>query len=209
MKKIPLIVKIILGIIITPIILLALLIGGIFGYLYYQDHFSTEAKLQKYIQTNDIEKLKKLKLSKGINGRYHDNTPLAYAVQANNAKAVKYFIELGADVNLEILCPPYTSCVLAHCSPLRYALFTENEEIIELLKSAGAKNDILTAVLTQDLPSVKEFIKNGEDLNKRYTMKEKSEKGVISYTLPTLLSIAKEKSSPEIVELLIANGAKE
>lgn len=139
MKKKSLVVKIIIGIIIIPIILLVLLIGKILGYACYQEHFSTAAKLKKYTQTNNMEKLKKLKLNKGINGRYYNNTPLAYAVKANNVEAVKYFIEQGADVNLEILCPPYTSCVLAHRSPLHYALFKKNEEIIELLKSAGAK----------------------------------------------------------------------
>lgn len=139
MKKTSLIRKIIIGIVITPIILFVLFIGKILGYACYQEHFSTAAKLKKYTQTNNMEKLKKLKLNTGINGRYYNNTPLAYAVKANNAQAVKYFIEQGADVNLEILCPPYTSCILAPCSPLHYALFKKNEEIITLLKSAGAK----------------------------------------------------------------------
>lgn len=150
MKKKSLVVKIIAGIIITPIILFALLIGGIFGYAYYQEHFSTDAKLKKYIQTNDMEKLKKLKLDKGVDEYYPDGKrSLIYAIEQNNIEAVKYFIEQGANIHKENV-PAVIRVVdheghvghvhpLAPLSPLQLAEEIGNPKIIELLKSAGAK----------------------------------------------------------------------
>ena len=107
------------------------------------DCFSTASKLERYLKVDNIEKIKNLNLELGINGYYDYKTPLIYAVEENNIKAIKYFIEQGADVNLK-----GTGCFIVeakpkrwkHCfSPLQIAEKTGNAEIIELLKSAGAK----------------------------------------------------------------------
>lgn len=111
-----------------------LLGAGISIYSYYQKR--SAAKIIDAVNTNDIEELKKLRLSKGINGYYNGSTPLIYAVKANNVEAVKYFIEQGADVNLKKYCPPYTSCVFPNEHLLHIA---KNQEIIELLIANGAK----------------------------------------------------------------------
>ena len=134
-------------------------------------------------------------------------TPLMSACKMGRKEIVELLIKNGADVNAK---DEYVNGKDEYGeTALMYAAKGGHTEIINLLKSAGAKNDILAAVLTQDLQSVKEFIKNGADLNKKYDMVKKLENGNIISDYQTLLSIAKEKSSPEIVELLIANGAKE
>ncbi len=192
MKKTSLIRKIIIGIVITPIILLALLIGGIFGYSYYQDRYTTN--LKEYIKTNNIEKLKKLKLNKKINQFVSCHTPMYYAIELDNADVVKYFIELGADVNA-----PTTDCKGCICkgyafrgTPLELSFEEENSEIIKLLvengadvskkrilasvekqesidilKAAGAKETLFSAIIRNDTESVKELIKNGSDVNEK------------------------------------------
>lgn len=126
-------------------------------------------------------------------------TPLMSACKMGRKEIVDLLIKKGANVNGK---DEYGE------TALMYAAKGGHTEIINLLKSAGAKNDILTAVLTQDLQSVKEFIEKGADLNKRYNIEEKLENGGIIASDPNLLYIAKKKSSPEIVDLLIANGAK-
>jgi ankyrin repeat protein len=163
-------------------ILFILIVAGPFGIPYYYGHYSTEAKLQKYIKTNNIEKLKKLKLSKGINGYYGkgtlydivlaSGTPLAYAIESNNAEVVKYFIENGADVNLDGTSGDRHFNIPEH-KPLHIAAEKGNKEIVELL------------------------IKNGADVNAKDAVKS------------TPLSIATKEGHIEIAELLIANGAKE
>ena len=137
------------------------------------------------------------KAKKDLRGR--TETPLMSACKMGRKEIVDLLIKKDANVNAKDENDE---------TPLIYAAKEGNIEIINLLKSAGAENDILTAVLTQDLQSVKEFIEKGSDLNKRYNIEEKLENGNIISGNPNLLSIAKEKSSPEIVELLITNGAK-
>lgn len=107
------------------------------------NYYSTASKLERYLKVDNIEKIKDLNLELGINGYYDYKTPLIYAVEETNIKAVKYFIEQGADVNLKA-----TGCFIVeakpkrwkHCfSPLQIAEQKGNAEVIELLKSAGAK----------------------------------------------------------------------
>lgn len=191
MKKTPLIRKIIIGII-TPIILFILLIGGIFGYVYYQHKYETN--LKEYIKTNNIEKLKELKLNRKINKFFLCHTPMFYAIESDNADVVKYFIELGADVNALTTDCKGCICKGLHFrgTPLEQSFMRENSEIIKLLtengadvsgkrilasvkkkenmdilKAAGAKDTLFSAIIRNDIESVKELIKNGADVNER------------------------------------------
>ena len=97
----------------------------------------------KTIKEENIKKLDKLIAKNGINAYYADKTPLLYAVEENNAKIAKYFIEKGADVNLKgqgcfkIEAKPKQ---FNHClSPIQIAKEKRNEEIINLLLVNGAK----------------------------------------------------------------------
>ena len=183
MKKASLIRKIIMVVcLLIPVVLICFPRVWILGFSYYYNHYSTEAKLQKYIKTNNIEKLKKLKLYDGINGYYTQDkfeniilesaTPLVYAIRANNVEAVNFFIKNGADVNFNGTFGD-RKFTTQEQKPIHIAVEKENKEIINIL------------------------IKNGANVNVKNGLKE------------TPLSIAKEKGNTEIIELLIANGAKE
>ena len=212
-KKRSLIENIILFLILAPIILGILLIAGIFGSAYYHSHFSTEAKLQKYIKTNNIEKLNKLKLN--INGYYEretleniilgEATPLTYAIYADKAQVVNYLIEKGADVNLDATHGDRKFNTLGK-KPLHIAAEGGNKEIVEILINNGANINAkdeygetpLMSACKMGRNEVADFlIKNGANVN------EKSNLG------NSPLSLAKKQGHKEIAELLIANGAKE
>lgn len=208
-----------------------------------ESHIPTQvelnAALADAIKTNDIEKLKNLKLNKGINEYYNSRTPLFYATELNNIEAVKYFIEQGADVNKDgVLCGPkvkWLECVLKNKplhiavresyaditkiliengadvnmentleqTPLFIAAQNGNKEIVEILKSAGVEYDIFSAIMMQELPTIKTLIKNGADLNK---------KKLVSLNkvgkMETPLSLAEQTGNAEIIELLKSAGAK-
>ena len=97
----------------------------------------------KIIKEENTKKLDKLIAKNGINAYCADKTPLLYAVEANNAKIVKYFIEKGADVNLKgrgCLKVEAKPKQINHCfSPLHIAKINGNPEIIDLLIANGAK----------------------------------------------------------------------
>lgn len=104
---------------------------------------SPQKTFPKTIKEENIKKLDKLIAKNGINAYYDNKTPLLYAVEENNAKIAKYFIEKGADVNLK-----GTGCWVVeanpkqfnHClSPIQIAKEKGNEEIINLLLVNGAK----------------------------------------------------------------------
>lgn len=231
MKKIPTFIKIILsiivGIVILKILLPALAIALLLFFGYIDEVYSNSANLETYIQTNNLEKIKKLKLRKGINGYYHGRTPLYHALSAGNEDIVRYFIEQGADVNLNghnglcKPCPdPFPICnaintknkeivkllvenganVNKGCrfyrTTLSYAKERGYEEIAEILKKAGAKDDLFSAIKRNDIKSVKELIKNGADVNEEYRTDRP-------------LSLAKTVRHKEIEKILKDAGAKD
>ena len=193
-------------------------------YNYYYDNYSTSGKMQKYIKTNNIKKLKKLKLDKKINEFFKSHTPMYYAIESDNADVVKYFIEIGADVNAPTA--PTTDCTIGckgyifRGTPLQQSFIKENSEIIRLLtengadvsekrilayvekqesidilKAAGAKETLFSAIIRNDTESVKEQINNGANVNEK-------DKG------DTPLSLAEKTGNAEIIELLKSAGAK-
>lgn len=209
MKKLPLAIKIILLVIILSIGAVALFIAGTFGYIYYQEYASTSAKLQEYVKTNNMEKLKKLKLSKGVNGYYDGYTPLIYAIQHNNIEAVKYFISKGADVDLK--AEPLSSSFakgLFMCRrknpPLLMAIHQDNQEIIDVLIQNGANVNAIgcgaatalhIAVQSKNIEATKKLLQAGADVN---AIDERDE-----------TPLSKNLQDVEMVNLLKSAGAKE
>ena len=104
------------------------------------------------------------------NARNHaGNTPLMYAVFAHQGypDSVQALISVGADLDL---CDPRGN------TALMMAIIYKNEEIIELLKQAGASLDGVESVLLQnaandgDLAAVQQILsENTANVNHRYT----------------------------------------
>lgn len=97
----------------------------------------------------------------------HNRTPLLCAVTANNPEAVKWLIELGANVNIK---------AGEGYNVLTYAAFMfaeENEydeqtvKIIRILMTSGAdyREAMMAAIRFNDTELVRLFIQNGADVN--------------------------------------------
>jgi len=96
----------------------------------------------KYSKTDYVKYL----IENGANIHAYGEAALGWAVIKNNIELVKYFIDKGSNVNID----------LAGQSPLTHAFFNKNEEMIKLLKDAGA-------VELSDKEKMKKLKKFGRD----------------------------------------------
>jgi ankyrin repeat protein len=129
----------------------------------------------------------------------NENTPLMHCAFYNKTEAVCLLLEKGAKIDLQNNWG-YTA--------LREAIWRGNQQVIQLLIEKGADiveeklnlmkkpKNILEAIEDDNLPAVKNFIKNGVDINQRVGWQEEP-----------LLHKAAARGNLAIVKELIANGA--
>ncbi len=108
---------------------------------------------------NDIEKFNTLLKNTTLEEK---NEALLEAVKKNNITVVKELIKSGADVNTPYFPQKYST---RKELPLTIALNNNFKELSDFLKENGAKENIFSAVKSQDLQRVKQAIKDGANPN--------------------------------------------
>lgn len=130
----------------------------------------------------------------------HNRTPLLCAVSADNPKAVKWLIELGADVNMKV-CEGY--------NVLTYAAFIFSDSknkytasIIKILMQAGSdyKEAVMAAIKLNNLELARLLVQNGADV-REYCLSDRSPLSLALLNLPYGTDI-------KIFEFFLKNGAE-
>jgi ankyrin repeat protein len=163
------------------------------------------------IRSNDFKAIDLL-LNEGAAIDYKDSiggfTLLTNAIFYKNIESAKYLVEKGADVNL---------AAKNGISPLMMAIQNKDLEFVKFLIEKGAEinardvddeTPLQYAIYMETLEIVKYLIQKKANINDTFISRKKfgdtSEKGVKK----TLLQFAKEEGNKEIIDLLIAAGAK-
>ena len=131
---------------------------------------------------------------------YLGHSALLCAVTSNKPDAVKWLIELGADVNLKT-GGGYTVLTYAALMTAERETHAISSEIISLLMNHGADytEALALAIKTNNINFVKELISNGADMNITCTENQPP----LSFALLS----AKNGVSLSMIELLASNGA--
>ena len=150
---------------------------------------------------NDTEKLKTLLKTAT---QEEKNDTLIQAVRGNNVSVVQELIKAGANVNVKINLHPYPDAGCVYGTPLSEALNKGYIKIAAILKENDAKENVCTAIESQDLNRIKQIIQEGADLNEEYDYCWSWDCGRSS-----ALIFATEKGNTKIKELLEAETSKE
>ena len=122
-------------------------------------------------------------------------SPLLNAASEGQIELVKILIKAGADVNIESMDKE---------TPIMLASINNYEDVVKILKAAGAKDDLYSAVMRGDIETVKSLIKNGEDVNKTHLVWNDA---LGDYEIYPSIIEAIKKEYWEIVRELIKAGA--
>lgn len=153
----------------------------------------TEEALFAAVSNQDIEAASKyLERGANVNARSNNgSTPLHIAASLGNKQITELLIDKGADVNAKDRHnrnPLYFAA--------KYATAKYNRSVAALLIVNGAIVDINSAILLGNIEAAKNYLENGGDVNAKIKGRE------------TLLEMAVARGDLEMVQLLIAKGAK-
>ena len=103
-------------------------------------------------------------ISKGIpvNSPDGKSSPIHTASTLGNLDMVKFLMKNGADVNLK---DDFHGFAAVEC-----AAFENHKDVVKFLVDNGAKKTLFSAVVLEDLNSIKELLEKGEDVNQRKYM---------------------------------------